>query len=44
MKTQTNNTIKLKEIENKLREVFNKGYGGTIELKINGECYEVLKE
>ena len=31
-----NNQIKLKELQNKLKEVFKLGYGSTIELKFNG--------
>jgi hypothetical protein len=39
-----NNKIKLSELQEKLKEVFKLGYGSTIELKINGEYYEVLKD
>ena len=36
--------IKLSEIESKLKDVFNAGYGETIELRINGEFIEVINE
>jgi len=36
-----NNKIKLKELQKTLKEVIKKGY--KIELKINGEYYEVIK-
>ncbi|MFA5407053.1 MAG: hypothetical protein WC307_06875 [Candidatus Nanoarchaeia archaeon] len=34
--------IKLEDIEAILRNIFKAGYGDTIELKINGEYYEVI--
>jgi len=37
------NKIKLTELQKELEKVFKCGYGNTIELKINGEYYEVLK-
>ena len=37
------NTIKLKDIKAELEKVINAGYGKTIELKINGEHYNIVK-
>jgi hypothetical protein len=31
--------IELKELEKTLRDIIKKGYGSTIQLKINGELY-----
>jgi hypothetical protein len=43
MKTQEQNTIKIENLQEKLKEVIKFGYGETIELKINGEYYTILK-
>lgn len=37
------NIIRLNSIKSALEKVFNAGYGHTIELKINGEYYEVTQ-
>ena len=37
-----NYNIKLNEIEKELRKVINLGYGETIEIKINGEYYNLI--
>lgn len=34
--------IELNELENTLRDIIKKGYGSTIQLKINGELYTLL--
>ena len=34
--------IELNEIEKVLKNIVKKGYGGTIELKINGEKYNLM--
>jgi hypothetical protein len=36
--------IELNEIEKRLRDVVKKGYGKTIELKINGEYYTLTDD
>ena len=37
-------TIKLSEINKKLKEVYDLGYGDTIHLTINGEPYEIVND
>jgi hypothetical protein len=37
------NKIKVKDIQKVIEKVFRQGYGDTIELKINGEYYEIEK-
>ncbi len=46
MNNQKNYNIKLEELQNKLKKVFNLGYGKTINLKFNGEVipnYNILR-
>lgn len=46
MITEQDYKIKLEELQDKLKEVFNFGYGETIELKFNGEVipqYNILR-
>ena len=38
------NKIKISEIKEVFKDVFNNGYGNTINLKINGEYYEVIND
>lgn len=42
--SQDNNIIKLKDIQNLFNKVFKAGYENTIDLKINGEYYQIIKE
>jgi hypothetical protein len=37
------NKIKVKNIQKFIEKVFKDGYGETIELKINGEYYEITE-
>ena len=39
-----NNTIKLKDLQKEIIKVFKLGYENTIELKINGEYYKIVRD
>ena len=36
--------IKLSELSKRLKEVYDLGYGDTIDLTINGESYEIVND